>query len=52
MVVMEATAAGARKSRFSVDQATFFPAQIINSDKMEVHEGLDMVTNKITEEDR
>ncbi|XP_054803461.1 adenylate isopentenyltransferase 3, chloroplastic-like [Prosopis cineraria] len=50
VVVMGATGTG--KSRLSIDLATVFHAQIINSDKMQVYEGLDIVTNKITKEDR
>ncbi|GLU07518.1 hypothetical protein SLE2022_244740 [Rubroshorea leprosula] len=50
VVVMGATGTG--KSRLSIDLASLFPAEIINSDKMQVHEGLDIVTNKVTEEER
>ncbi|XP_028804165.1 adenylate isopentenyltransferase 3, chloroplastic-like [Neltuma alba] len=50
VVVMGATGTG--KSRLSIDLATLFPAQIINSDKIQVYEGLDTATNKITKEDR
>ncbi|ESQ43761.1 hypothetical protein EUTSA_v10006499mg [Eutrema salsugineum] len=46
VVIMGATGTG--KSRLSVDLATRFPAEIINSDKIQVHQGLDIVTNKIT----
>ncbi|KVI03937.1 adenylate isopentenyltransferase 3, chloroplastic-like [Cynara cardunculus var. scolymus] len=49
VVVMGATGTG--KSRLSIDLATHHPAEIINSDKMQVYEGLDIVTNKITEEE-
>ncbi|KAL8236262.1 hypothetical protein R6Q59_017343 [Mikania micrantha] len=49
VVVMGATGTG--KSRLSIDIATRFPAEIINSDKIQVYEGLDIVTNKITEEE-
>lgn len=45
-------ATGTGKSRLSVDLATLFPAEIINSDKMQVYEGLDIVTNKITVEEQ
>ncbi|XP_028765224.1 adenylate isopentenyltransferase 7, mitochondrial-like [Neltuma alba] len=45
-------AAGAGKSRLSIDLATLFLAQTINSDKMQVYEGFDIVTDKITKEDR
>ncbi|GKU90302.1 hypothetical protein SLEP1_g4308 [Rubroshorea leprosula] len=42
------------KSRLSIELATLFPVESINSDKIQVHEGLDIVivTNKITEEER
>lgn len=49
VVVMGATGTG--KSRLSIDLATSFPAEIINADKIQVYEGLDIVTNKITEEE-
>ncbi|KAK3023017.1 hypothetical protein RJ639_045011 [Escallonia herrerae] len=41
-------ATGTGKSRIAVDIATHFPAEIINSDKMQVYKGLDIVTNKIS----
>ncbi|KAH6772745.1 isopentenyltransferase 3 [Perilla frutescens var. hirtella] len=50
VVVMGATGAG--KSRLSIDLATRFSAEIINSDKMQVYQGLDIATNKITDEER
>lgn len=50
VVVMGATGTG--KSRLSIDLATQFPVEVINSDKMQVHEGLDIVTNKITQEEQ
>ncbi|KAG5629923.1 hypothetical protein H5410_001640, partial [Solanum commersonii] len=37
-----------RKSRLSIDLATHFRGEIINSDKIQVYKGLDIVTNKIT----
>ncbi|KZV18512.1 adenylate isopentenyltransferase 3, chloroplastic [Dorcoceras hygrometricum] len=45
-------ATGTGKSRLSVDLATSFPAEVINSDKMQVYKGLDIATNKITDEER
>ncbi|CAI9778524.1 unnamed protein product [Fraxinus pennsylvanica] len=48
-VVMGATGTG--KSRLSIDIATRFPSEIVNSDKMQVYEGLDITTNKITREE-
>ncbi|KAH7577511.1 hypothetical protein JRO89_XS01G0260700 [Xanthoceras sorbifolium] len=50
LIVMGPTGTG--KSRLSIDLATQFPAEIINSDKMQVYQGLDIVTNKITEEEQ
>ncbi|XP_015057689.1 adenylate isopentenyltransferase 5, chloroplastic-like [Solanum pennellii] len=41
-------ATGMRKFRLSVDLATHFRGEIINSDKMQVYKGLEIVTNKIT----
>ncbi|XP_010524014.1 PREDICTED: adenylate isopentenyltransferase 3, chloroplastic-like [Tarenaya hassleriana] len=49
VIIMGATGTG--KSRLSVDLATRFPAEIINSDKIQVHQGLDILTNKITAEE-
>ncbi|KAF8388000.1 hypothetical protein HHK36_026666 [Tetracentron sinense] len=50
VVVMGVTGTG--KSRLSIDLATQFHAEIVNSDKMQVYEGLDIVTNKVTEEEQ
>ncbi|GMH15206.1 hypothetical protein Nepgr_017047 [Nepenthes gracilis] len=50
VVIMGATGAG--KSRLSVDLATRFQAEIINSDKMQVYRGLDITTNKIPVHER
>lgn len=49
VIVMGATGTG--KSRLSIDLATRFPAEIVNSDKMQVYKGLDITTNKVTEEE-
>lgn len=51
-VVVVVGATGTGKSRLSIDLAGHFPAEIINSDKMQAYEGLDIVTNKITEEEQ
>ncbi|KZV32409.1 hypothetical protein F511_03692 [Dorcoceras hygrometricum] len=51
-VVVIIGATGTGKSRLSVDLATHFAAEVINSDKMQVYRGLDITTNKITEEER
>ncbi|KAL3717498.1 hypothetical protein ACJRO7_009000 [Eucalyptus globulus] len=50
VVILGVTGAG--KSRLSIDIASHFPAEIVNSDKIQVHKGLDIVTNKITEEEQ
>lgn len=49
IIVMGATGSG--KSKLSIDMATNFPAEIVNSDKMQVYKGLDIVTNKVTAEE-
>ncbi|XP_004508369.1 adenylate isopentenyltransferase 5, chloroplastic [Cicer arietinum] len=50
VVIMGATGTG--KSKLAIDLATLFrPAEIINSDKMQVYKGLDITTNKVTEEE-
>ncbi|KAK4357355.1 hypothetical protein RND71_022965 [Anisodus tanguticus] len=50
VVVMGVTGAG--KSRLSIDLATQFRGEIVNSDKIQVYKGLDIATNKITHEER
>lgn len=50
VVVMGATGTG--KSRLAVDLALRFNGEVINSDKMQMHAGLKIVTNKITTEER
>ncbi|KAH7517877.1 adenylate isopentenyltransferase 5, chloroplastic [Ziziphus jujuba] len=50
LFILGATATG--KSRLSIDIATHFPAQIINSDKIQVYKGFDIVTNKMHESQR
>uniref|UniRef100_A0A0D9W0J6 adenylate dimethylallyltransferase (ADP/ATP-dependent) n=1 Tax=Leersia perrieri TaxID=77586 RepID=A0A0D9W0J6_9ORYZ len=49
VVVMGATGTG--KSRLAVDLALRFGGEVINSDKMQVYEGLDVVTNKVTDDE-
>ncbi|KAJ0076485.1 hypothetical protein Patl1_36333 [Pistacia atlantica] len=44
--VMGSTATG--KTRLSVALATLFSAEIINSDKIQVYKGLDIITNKVS----
>ncbi|KHN03044.1 Adenylate isopentenyltransferase 5, chloroplastic [Glycine soja] len=51
VVIMGATGTG--KSKLAIELATQFPpAEIVNSDKMQVYEGLNITTNKVTEEER
>ncbi|XP_074347350.1 adenylate isopentenyltransferase 3, chloroplastic-like [Apium graveolens] len=50
-VVFVMGATGTGKSRLSVDLATRFNGEVINSDKMQVYQGLDIAANKITEEE-
>ncbi|KAL1543203.1 Adenylate isopentenyltransferase 5, chloroplastic [Salvia divinorum] len=49
VVVLGATGTG--KSRLSIDLATRFDAEVINSDKMQVYKGLEIITNKVSEEE-
>ncbi|KAL2468406.1 Adenylate isopentenyltransferase 3 [Forsythia ovata] len=45
-------ATGTGKSRLSIDIATRIPSEIINSDKIQIHKGLDIVANKILESEK
>ncbi|GAB4843465.1 Adenylate isopentenyltransferase 5, chloroplastic, partial [Ancistrocladus abbreviatus] len=47
-VVLVMGATGTGKSRLSINLATHFSAEIINSDKIQVYRGLNIVTNKVT----
>ncbi|BAT87417.1 Adenylate isopentenyltransferase [Vigna angularis] len=50
IIIMGATGTG--KTKLAVDVAKHFqPAEIVNSDKMQVYKGLDITTNKVTEEE-
>lgn len=50
VVIMGATGSG--KSKLAIDLATHFaPAEIVNSDKMQLYQGLDITTNKVTEQE-
>lgn len=49
LIVMGATGTG--KTKLAIDLATRFPAEIVNSDKMQVYKGLDIVTNKVSDEE-
>ncbi|KAK8635312.1 hypothetical protein V6N13_023185 [Hibiscus sabdariffa] len=50
-VVFVMGATGTGKSRLAINLATRFPAEIVNSDKMQVYKGLNILTNKVTEEE-
>ncbi|XP_077242258.1 adenylate isopentenyltransferase-like [Tasmannia lanceolata] len=45
VIILGATGTG--KSRLSVDLALRFPSEIVNADKIQLHQGLDITTNKI-----
>ncbi|KAI5675710.1 hypothetical protein M9H77_06660 [Catharanthus roseus] len=45
IIIIGATGTG--KSHLSIDLATHFPYEIINSDKIQVYKGLDIVSNKV-----
>ncbi|XP_004486153.1 adenylate isopentenyltransferase 5, chloroplastic-like [Cicer arietinum] len=50
VVIMGATGTG--KTKLAIDLAKHFqPAEIVNSDKMQVYKGLDITTNKVTKEE-
>ncbi|WOL10849.1 hypothetical protein Cni_G19608 [Canna indica] len=51
-VVLVMGATGTGKSRLAIELAAHFGGEIINSDKMQVFPGLDIVTNKVTDEER
>ncbi|GMY16663.1 adenylate isopentenyltransferase 3, chloroplastic-like [Fagus crenata] len=50
VIIMGSTGTG--KSKLSIYLAKRYQAELINSDKMQVYEGLDIVTNKVTEEEQ
>jgi adenylate isopentenyltransferase (cytokinin synthase) len=50
VVVMGATGTG--KSRLAVDLALQFGGEVINSDKIQLHTGLEVTTNKVTDAER
>nr|XP_019708837.1 adenylate isopentenyltransferase 5, chloroplastic-like [Elaeis guineensis] len=49
VVVMGATGTG--KSRLAIDLAVRFNGEVVNSDKMQLYDGVDVVTNKVTDEE-
>ncbi|CAO2821100.1 unnamed protein product [Amaranthus hypochondriacus] len=50
-VVVVIGATGTGKSRLSIDLAKKFQPEIINPDKIQVYKGLEIATNKVTEEE-
>ncbi|CAK8541985.1 unnamed protein product [Lathyrus sativus] len=50
LFIMGATGTG--KTKLSINIGIQFPSEIINSDKIQVYKGLDIVTNKIPETER
>ncbi|KAJ0976094.1 hypothetical protein J5N97_018059 [Dioscorea zingiberensis] len=51
-VVFVMGASGTGKSRLGMDLALRFHGEVVNSDKMQVYDGLDVVTNKVSTEER
>ncbi|KAF9618812.1 hypothetical protein IFM89_002680 [Coptis chinensis] len=51
-VVFIVGATGTGQSTLSIDLAKCFPAEIVNSDKMQVYQGLDIITKKVPEEEQ
>ncbi|KAL5562605.1 hypothetical protein UlMin_032352 [Ulmus minor] len=51
-VVFILGATGAGKSKLSVDIATHFFGEVINSDKIQFYDGLDIITNKLIESEQ
>lgn len=42
---------GAGKSKLAIDLAAHFAGEVVNSDKMQVYTGLNVITNKVTDEE-
>ena len=51
-VVIVLGATGAGKSRLALELAQKFGGEIIGADAMQMYKGLDIVTNKVTKEER
>ncbi|URE29830.1 Adenylate isopentenyltransferase [Musa troglodytarum] len=51
-VVVVVGATGTGKSKLSIDLATEFSGEVVNSDKIQVYRGLDITTNKMPVADR
>lgn len=50
VIIMGPTGSG--KSKLAVDLASHFPVEIINADSMQVYQGLDVLTNKVSLQDQ
>ncbi|XP_014496930.1 adenylate isopentenyltransferase 5, chloroplastic-like [Vigna radiata var. radiata] len=50
LFIMGATGSG--KTKLSISLAMQFPSEIINSDKIQIYKGLDIITNKVSESQR
>ncbi|KAJ0977562.1 hypothetical protein J5N97_013036 [Dioscorea zingiberensis] len=51
-VVFIMGATGTGKTKLAIDLALYFNGEIVNSDKMQVYDGLDVITNKATPAER
>lgn len=51
-VVFVMLTTGTGKSKLAIDLALHFFGEVINSDKMQVYKGLDVLTSKVTPEER
>ncbi|KAG6505141.1 adenylate isopentenyltransferase 5, chloroplastic-like [Zingiber officinale] len=51
-VVFVMGATGTGKSRLAIDLALHFGGEVVNSDKMQIYDGLHVITNKVTDEER
>ncbi|KAK7340974.1 hypothetical protein VNO77_21693 [Canavalia gladiata] len=51
-VVFIMGATGTGKTKLSISLGTKFPSEIINSDKIQVYKGLDIITNKVPDSER
>lgn len=50
VIIMGPTGSG--KSKLAIDLASHFPLEIINADSMQVYQGLDVLTNKVSLQDQ
>lgn len=50
-VVFVLGSTGTGKSKLAINLAAHFDGEIVNSDKIQVHDGLNVITNKVTEDE-